>query len=141
MKSKISKYIINIKSAKFFEAELWFKGNLTFLNNAKLRYESRKSDYLFCAITWNTTCTDQISEESRKNLDSANKRLNANFLTMDDLFDNRTKVLDEKKGLLDDARNKLSAAKLKIDNLTHFIWTIINALFVFGGMLGKSRYL
>ena len=91
---------------------------------------------------FNFTCAEEIKEEGRKNLEAANKRLNSNFSSMDDVLDNRTKLLEEKKALLDDYRVKLTAAKNKIDNITDIIWTVTNALFVLGGMIGalSSKY-
>ncbi len=124
------------KKAKFDEGEGWYKGNITFLTNARIRYETKKSDYLFCTLMFNFTCAEEIKEEGRKNLEAANKRLNSNFSSMDDVFDNRTKLLEEKKALLDDYRVKLTAAKNKIDNVTDILWTVLNALFVLGGMIG-----
>jgi hypothetical protein len=124
------------KKAKFDEGETWYNGNISFLTNARIKYETKKSDYLFCTLMFNFTCAEEIKEEGRKNLEAANKRLNSNFSSMDDIFENRTKILEGKKALLDDYRAKLTAAKLKIDNITDIIWTILNALFVLGGMIG-----
>lgn len=93
-------------------------------------------------FNYNSTCVKILSDESKVTLEEYNKKLNASFLSMDELLINLTKRLEDKKAFLELNRVKLEAGRQKVDDINDIVWTVINALFVVGGMIGAltSKY-
>ncbi len=93
-------------------------------------------------FNYNSSCIKTITDESKQSLEENNKKLNASFSSMDELLNNLTKRLEDKKAFLELNRVKLDAGRQKVDNVNDIVWTITNALFVVGGMIGAftSKY-
>jgi hypothetical protein len=132
------------KKAQFEQGESWIKGNETRLNDAKQRVIEKQSKMAECMdlFNYNTTCVQILSNESKVSLEENNRKLNASFSNMDELLNNLTKRLEDKKAFLEFNRVKLEAGRQKVDDVNEIVWTVINALFVVGGMIGAftSKY-
>ena len=120
-------------------AQGWFDGNETALNEAKLKIESKKAEYIDCLWSADDTkaCQEAIQEESRKNLEAINKRLNTSYTSSDDLIRDRFEQLEKKRQLLADGELRLAEGARKVERVNELLWTLINALFVLGGMIGS----
>jgi hypothetical protein len=132
------------KKAQFEQGESWIKGNETQLADAKKQIIERQSQLAQCMdfFAYNASCVETITQEAKERLIQYNLRLNANFTSMDELMNHLGKVLEDKKQFLESKRDLIIKGKEKVEQINDMVWTLINTLFVIGGMIGAftSKY-
>ena len=127
------------KKAQFETNEIWLVGNETKFKNAILDMESKKSDYLFCSMTWDFECTERIKQER----DNRSREIKAKYnMTIEEFLEQSNKTLTEKRARLESFRTPLKNGLLRVNRAVNLLWTITNCLFVVGGMIGAftSKY-
>jgi MFS family permease len=124
----------------FNVSEQWLIGNETKFKNAMLDVETTKSEYVRCKlIEPDIECIKKIEAE-RENKTKILKDLHN--ATIDEFIEFAKNKLIYKRKLLEENRILLADATKKVNFVTGLIWTILNCIFVVGGMLGAftSKY-
>jgi len=131
------------KTEEFRIGETWWNGNKTKLEQAQLDYESRKSKYVECKmpIYGNETCVQIMDKERANRLAEIQEKERKNNNTKVDsidqyLYEILPKRLEEGKKKLEFYRGLLNEGRMKVDRVTNYLWTVLNCLFVIGGMFG-----
>ena len=132
------------KKELFENGEMWIIGNKTKLKDANETSFAKQSRLSECMdfFNYNQTCIDEITGESKKKLAEYNEKLNASFTTVDEVLTALTARLNEKEIFLEENRPKLEAGRQKVERFNEILWTVLNSLFVVGGMVGAltSKY-
>jgi hypothetical protein len=130
----------NVKSKLFHESEGYIIGNETALNKSKLEYEIAKEKFIQSRFSTNLTEIQEVNENRIKKTKEIRDRFN---MTVEESLEYATNKIAEKKLELESHRPRLVDGKKKVDKFTEWIWTIVNCLFVVGGMVGtfSSKFL
>ena len=124
----------------FNASEQWLIGNETKFKNAMLDVETTKSEYVRCKIIEpDIECIKKIEAEREKKAKLYKDEHNA---TIDEFIEFAKNKLIYKRKLLEENRIKLADATKKVNFVTGLVWTILNCMFVVGGMIGAftSKY-
>ena len=126
------------------EAEGWLKGNETILIKAENTLYDKQEIMAECISKQNMTdeCK-QIQIDGPIKLAEFNAKYNKSFETMDDALKHARNLFEAKKKIFKEKSKELDQGGIKVDGINkHYIWPILNALFVIGGMTGAltSKY-
>jgi len=86
---------------------------------------------------------NQIKEDGKIKLAQANVKYNTSYDTMEGVMKHVGNILNEKTKIFNNKSQELEQGRLKVIRINkHYIWPILNALFVIGGMTGAltSKY-
>lgn len=131
------------KKALFEMSEGWLNGNKSLLKERKLMMHDKETIVASCMDFFNFNkapdcdeTVENITSESKKRIAEANARYNQSFENMNEALAFVENLLESKSKQLEEARGKLAAGTQKVDSVTNLFWTLINGLFVVGGMIG-----
>jgi hypothetical protein len=86
---------------------------------------------------------EEIKREGKIKLDEANLKYNTSYDSMEGIIQHAKNILKEKRKLFNNKSEELEQGRIKVTRINkHYIWPILNALFVIGGMAGAltSKY-
>ncbi len=126
-------------SALFLLNEQWLIGNETLFRNSVLDMESKKSEYAYCKLWGDEECVKRIEDYRDQRSADIMKRYNK---TPDEYLAYANATLIEKRALLESKRPLLTAGEIRVNRVVDIVWTVINCLFVVGGIVGAftSKY-
>lgn len=134
------------KKPLFLINEQWLNGNKSLLAEKKIEKHNKETIVSECLFNFfDLECPEKVQNikaESEKALKDANQKYNQTFESNDDVLRYADELLTNKTMLLEDARVKLENGRVRIERATEIIWTMINGLFVAGGLIGAltSKY-
>ena len=90
-------------------------------------------------MTFDYECVEKLERNRQEKAKYYREKFN---MTIDEYIADRNKTFYEKKEKLEFYRGKLGEAGQKVQKATDIVWTILNCLFVVGGMIGAftSKY-
>ena len=86
---------------------------------------------------------EKIQKEGPIMLAELNKKYNTSFESVDDLLNHARNIFNQKKNILNEKSIQLEKYRLIVNEKNEkYIWPLVNALFVIGGMIGAltSKY-
>jgi len=126
----------NEKYELFHLSEGWLNGNATKLYNGQLDYDTKKSEYLNCKLFSDEECVKRMEIESKKKNEEYKKQYN---MTLDQFFVCANAKIASSRKELESKRVLLNDATKLVDKYTGYLWTVVNCLFVLGGMYGAYK--
>lgn len=119
--------------AIFHLNQVYLQGNESFLRNAIAQYKLKKEDYIYSQFSADEEYKKEIEKRKLEKEDEIKAKYN---MSIHEYFARLTKKLAQSKQLLESNKQELVEAEKKVIKQTEIIWTILNSLFVVGGMLG-----
>ncbi|CAF0876174.1 unnamed protein product [Brachionus calyciflorus] len=129
------------KKALFELNEGWLIGNKTKYEDEKYKYEERQVEYLETYYNNDEEKRARMDKEKAEKEELIRQKYNKS-MTVDELFEYLKVVLENKTNLLEEKRVLLENGRQRVLKATDYLWIITNCLFVVGGMLGAftSKY-
>ncbi len=115
----------------------WLAGNKTMLDNGIHEYETIKSRYFDCMMSWDNECLNEIKLKSEQRKKDLKEKYNFTG-TLDQFFDEKKALLANKTELLENGKLRLANYEPIVARINNILWIVLNCFFVLGGLIGAS---
>lgn len=121
------------KKELFYRSEGWLIGNETEFKKKREEYDLKKQEYIASFFSLDMDYRRELEANKIKKEKEVREKYN---MTIDEFFKYAENKLREKRAELEKNRPLLADGLKKVLQITDYIWTTINCLFVIGGMIG-----